>query len=318
MKQLLPLLAIASLTLSCESETFTIDKDYIVNTSQKPKTSNNLSEMKKSLSGINNKRSETNYSTVNVSDEVVKIFDSETCPCQLPDKVKKSLKGKNWMPNDVKAFLKKSFPEQALYLRGESAVSLLHKATFKTTTGTTFDRVVAGAPTFKNLDISRFILREAKDNFVYTLDCSGYLNVSISACGGAPGIKIKTEAESALKNQHSLFVAGGTVVSPIAAAYYGNTLGVNLDTNERIKILQAIINLPDVSDSDSIVFQSSFQMLWTNNNGNSSFNGKGQIGGNGNAGFGIAEVSFNSQSGGQSIAQVHSQHLIHSLLIFHI
>lgn len=310
MKKLLLPLCLISFVISCgpsaenksdtnDTESSQIDNDYLLGSIELKDNSKSIADIKqeikliKSNGGFSNLKSKLgeDMNLVKTGEVISKIFDSETCPCQLPKSVKKKLKGEFWMPKEVKTYLTESFPEKAIHLKAESALSLLHKITIKSSNGKETVRVV-NPSSIENFDISKFLLKDIKDNFVYTLDCSGYLNASISAAGGVVNGNIKTETEMALINQKSLFIAGGTFVSPISAAYYGQVFGAgNLSKEERISVLKALILIPDLNDSDSIIVPSSYQIIWSSNKGDGGFNGKSQLNSTGDASVGVAKVA---------------------------
>lgn len=273
------------------------------------KALNELSEsltMHSSMIGIKsfdyNKILAVNFEKVLLKDEIDKLFDPENKFCELPEKVKKSLnklknKGKSWAPEYVVNHVK-DLPDTAMYVPRTSISALLHTVTIKSADGTTRNFPVLGSPTFKKLDVERFVIKEGYNAFFYSLDCSGFLNAAIEGSGAIPGADIKTSAKSAIERKKSMFIAGGIIISPLAAAYHGNGLGTDLDTLERKMILKELTLIPDILDSDTIYTTVSYEAIWMSNEGSSSFNGEANFGGRINQGIGIASISASGESGG--------------------
>lgn len=243
-----------------------------------------------------------NYEKVLLKSEIDKLFDPENKFCELPQKVKTSLnklksKGKSWAPEYVVNHVK-DLPDTAMYVPRTSISALLHTVIIKSANGTSRNFPVLGSPTFKKLDVERFVLKEGYNAFFYSLDCSGFLNAAIEGSGAIPGADIKTSAKSAIDRKKSLFIAGGVIISPLAAAYHGNGLGTDLDTLERIMILKELTLIPDILDSDTIYTTVSYEAIWMSNEGSSSYNGEANFGGRINQGIGIASIRASGESGG--------------------
>lgn len=243
-----------------------------------------------------------NYKKILLKNEINELFDPENKFCELPKKVKRSLnklktEGKSWAPEYVVNHVK-DLPDTAFYIPRTSISALLHTVTIKSTDGTSRSFPVLGAPTFKKLDVERFVIKEGYNSFFYSLDCSGFLNAAIEGSGAIPGADIKTSAKSAMERKKSMFIAGGIIISPLSAAFHGNGLGTNLDTLERKMILKEIILIPDISDSDIIYAAVSYEAIWMSNEGSSSFNGEANFGGGMRQGIGIASISGSVETGG--------------------
>jgi hypothetical protein len=238
---------------------------------------------------------------VDLKKEVSKLFDPDNGFCSLPDEVTKALKhlkskGKSWAPEYVVRFLK-DLPDSAMYVPRTSVAALLHSYKIKDKQGLVKDWVAFSAPTFSNFDIDQFILTKGYNSFFYSLDCSGYFNAAIAGAGAVAIADIKTSAKSAMDQKKSLFIGGGVLISPIAAAYYENELGLKMDTLTMIKILRAVETTPDVNENDTILLLSNYETIWMSMDGNSSFNGEANFSGNVRAGIGVASFSANLETG---------------------
>ncbi|WP_271783603.1 hypothetical protein [Aquimarina algiphila] len=244
------------------------------------------------------------HERVSLKDEVFKLFDPDNSLCDLPRKVKNRLKKlkerkKPWAPKYIVEHIK-GLPDSVLRLPRTSISVLIHNVYIKSAndnSNTTRKIPLFSAPTFKNLDIERFVITQGFDTFFYSLDCSGYLNVAIEGSGVVPGADIQGSAKAAMDSKKSMFVAGGIITSPITAAFYGNFLGTDLSTSERIKILEELAKIPLIKDTDKIIVPSNYEAIWVSKEGSSSFNGSAEFGGKFNAGIGFASLSTNTNAG---------------------
>ncbi|MEL6811725.1 MAG: hypothetical protein AAFP76_10360 [Bacteroidota bacterium] len=242
-------------------------------------------------------------SKIRLIDEVTKLFDPDNSSCELPKKVERRLAGlkkknQNWAPEEVTRYVD-NLPEYGYSLSGKSINILMHTVEIKPADGSDkWNWPLLESPTYENFDLNNYIAKSGFNSFMYSLDCSGYLNAAIEASATIPGADIKSKAQSALTNQNSLFIGGGVLISPIASAYYNNAFGVSLTDDQRKKILDAIIKIPNVKDDDQIIVSSSFDAIWYSDNGTSSFNGKANIGGAGGFGIGVLNITTTSNAGG--------------------
>ena len=238
---------------------------------------------------------------VSLKDEVAKLFDPENHPCSLPAKIAKKLRnsknaGEPWIPKFVNNYISK-MPDTVLYIPRQSISNILHTVTIKKIDSNhSFIYLVSGSPTYNDLNVEDFIL-SGYDSFLYSLDCSGYLNAAIEGSATIPGADINAAAKSALETQNSMFIGGGIIVSPLCAAYYGNSL-VSMDTLTRIRILSALSNIPNASDNDIVDINYTYDAVWASKTGTSSFNGEADIKTSGGAGFGVAKISISASAGG--------------------
>jgi hypothetical protein len=245
----------------------------------------------------------TDEKDVNIRDSVKTLFDPKVCTCPLPEKIANKLnslkdEGKNWAPPEVNTFLE-AFPVKGKYLKGKSVNSLLHKITIKSIDGTTRTWPLLASPTYKNFDFEKYLLKSSTNSFMYTLDCSGYINAAIQASAKVPGADITAKAGLALEKQKSMFVGGGTLISPINAAIYPDAFTFSYSKEERLVILNILLSIPDVADSDQIIIPNSYEVIWISRSGTSNFNGQASLGGGASGGFGVASINSTSDTGGQ-------------------
>lgn len=238
---------------------------------------------------------------INYKDSIAKLFDPDSQPCVLPEKIIRKLKKfkenkQYWVPKELAATLNQ-MPDKAINLQGKGLSILLHTVKTTRANNTTNSYIIVGAPTFNSLDLDSWIFKTT-NNFGYTLDCSGLLNATIEGTATVPGSDITTTASSAIKDKKTLFVGAGVVISPLYAAYFGDASGVKLNKTDRIAILSSIINMPGITDTDSIELVMSYQVIWTANNGESGFNGKGDFSAKGGIGVGFAQVGGSANFSG--------------------
>lgn len=235
-------------------------------------------------------------SLVNVKDSIAKLFDPDLQPCPLPENIVKKLKkykdkDQAWVPKDLVNHLK-GMPDKALYFDGKDVPLLLHTIKIKHSNNLLDTVIVLGSPTIKNLDVTDFIW-PGINNFGYTLDCSGLLSASIQGTLTVPGSDITTKAGAAFDQQKSMFVGGGVIISPLYAAFFGESSGVDLSKELRSQILKAITEAPGVTANDAVELVMSYEVVWASSKGEQGFNGSSNLAGKGAVGIGIAQASSN-------------------------
>ncbi|AMQ01716.1 hypothetical protein AY601_4896 [Pedobacter cryoconitis] len=241
-------------------------------------------------------------SFVTLKDVVAELFDPASHPCPLPSNVAKKLiskmkKKEPWIPIYIDSYLK-GLPPTARLVKGTSITGVLHTVTLKRADGSTYERLLKDSPTYKNLNINDYINTIAYGNFAYSLDCSGYINAAIVASGIAPSGDFKATAKSALDKKSSMFIAGGTLSSPIIGAIYPSGLDTEMDKDTRLSILKSILLIPDLSDSDLLITPELIEVIWASKQGGSNFNGEADFSARGGIGMGVAQVSGSLGAGG--------------------
>ncbi len=244
----------------------------------------------------------TEQQKVNLHEEVGKLFDPENFQCPLPNRVVKKIRklrnrGEYWAPTEIASYIK-GLKKYDVYLLPRTNVTVLVH-TIKIISGKN-ERFwpLGGAFSYENLEYEKFVAKSSYNSFIYTLDCSGYLNAAINGTASIPGADIKGTAESALTTQKSVFLSGGVIVPPVAPALYGNILGIELTKEERVNILEAILKYPELNDSDTISIPNAYEIVWASNTGSSSFNGKASFSGSAGGSLGIAKISASANAGG--------------------
>lgn len=300
----LTLIILILIFVSCDKK---IDEKYIINEANLKDNTSVLNNIHKQLEALYSKQEGKQKlaaeQDVTIRDSVKKIFDPEFCPCSLPDKIAKKLNKlkddkKGWAPEEVNTFLAQ-FPAKGKRLQGSSVNDLLHTVKIKSVDGTTRTWPLAASPSYKEFDVEKYLYKKSKSFFLYTLDCSGFLNAAITASAAVPGADITTKAQSALEKQKSMFVGGGTLISPINSAYYGEAFSVSYSVKERILILDALLNIPDTEENDELIISNSYEVIWISQSGSSSFNGGATISGGAGAGIGVASITSKGEAGAE-------------------
>lgn len=246
---------------------------------------------------------------VNINEQVESIFDPQNHPCSFDKKVKEKLldnenkkkkhkQWNGWTPEFVNTSIKSLLQGDSVvsYSPGESLTYRLHTVTFKKkNTGAESSTLLYNCPTYKAFDYQKFMLTEGRTNFLYTLDCSGYLNAAIDVSGGLPVAEMNMAAHSALTTKNSMFVAGGIVASPLTIAYTGQ---IKLDTSLRIEILQSILEIPDIADDDIVYLDLVYGAIWASTTGQSSFNSGIDLNTKAGGTIGFAQASGDTHTGG--------------------
>lgn len=241
-----------------------------------------------------------NVQKVNLQTELAKVFDPEKQACPLPDKLKSKLqkdkeKGKQFIPQIVKSSIE-GLPDTFYTMPRKSLAYVLHVVELTKPSGLKYERVLTNAPNYNTINFEKFI-DGASNRFFYSLDCSGYLNAAISGSATVPGMAdLKSKAESALKSENSMFVAGGVILSPIYAAFTGEV--ANLSAQERVAILNSLISLYDIDDADTVDINIGYEAIWASGKGSSNFNGSADLKASAGGSVAVASINATTQGGG--------------------
>ncbi|MBK6861020.1 MAG: hypothetical protein IPG95_12175 [Saprospiraceae bacterium] len=235
---------------------------------------------------------------VNIKEEVASLFDPSNHSCSLPSKVLSKIKElnkkakKNWTPPFITTLLNKLPSDQALLYSDSDISDVMHTFQVKTVGANSIEyyRTVSTASTYKNFEYEKFMLL-GKSNFLYTLDCSGYLSAAMEFTGAVPlTTEVKSSANSALTTKSSFFVGGGVLVSPLAGAYFGRT-SLEMDTSLRIHLLELLTSFPGINDADTIRFNNNYKAIWSSSKGSHGFNGEANFKVNASLSFGVASIA---------------------------
>lgn len=241
---------------------------------------------------------------VNKMEALTAPFSPENSGCWLPGKVAADLKEKRkkhgWAPRGLRALLSRIKSDELVKLDQQSVRLLMF----------TFDHVGAdgkpepielrGTGTYSSVLVDTFVDPD-KDRFIYSLDCSGYLNSAMSASASFQVADLESSAREALDSKKSMMLGYGFVHSPIAIALKPlvSSDKMRLRDRDRLDIIASIIAaLPkSTPGTDIIVAPKIMQLAWTSGNGQSSFQGEGNFKGSAGAGIGIASINASGDAG---------------------
>lgn len=242
---------------------------------------------------------------VSLYKELIDLFDPDNFSCGCDDKIKNALKKIKPKNQKVNGFipdlvLKNAFVSDTVLILDKSGSSILaHLFQYRTKSGNKSKPLFArNAITTNNFNESNFLEKNPRtyDNFLYTLDCTGFLTAAVSAAGGVNSNSVKTSASAATNSSKSLFVIGGVMYSPIYQAYKGEgmfALNDSSSISNRINVLNAILSeIPanEITDSTVIYMNSNYRVIITSNSGTSSFNGEAAFGVTGGVSFGLGSI----------------------------
>lgn len=233
---------------------------------------------------------------------ISQLFHPKTLGClpngsKFEDKLSHSGK---WVPEDVRKQVEK-IGVQKVATANEAISYFLNRIEY-TSNGKTETRYVTGTGLFQNIEPSKFIL-SGFDNFVYNIDCSGYLSASAFVVANVPAVELKNSADIAMKSQKSLAVIRATVVPPIAAALDPENAPANIGEAvslvDRIDLLRGILaTIPENAPEEAKVGVSlDLDVLWTSVSGESSFQGLTSASGSSGGGFGFVTAQASTSAG---------------------
>jgi hypothetical protein len=238
---------------------------------------------------------------------LVDLFNPDFFDCGCAGRMKRSIhniknpnaKVRGFIPAEIRNNLKET--DSAIFINGSGSSVVAHMIGFRNSSNAKYQYVyLREAPTIINFSpFDHFELKRGEFNhFLYTLDCSGYLSLTVNAGAGMSKGSIKTSASGVSKSQKSLFVAGGVMFTPVWEAYTGGGVfkdAVDKDIiKKQIDILKAIISaIPkdDQADTTQITFDANYKLLVVSNEGTQSFNGIAELGVNGEANYGVANIN---------------------------
>jgi len=250
---------------------------------------------------------------VSLYKELIDLFDPDNFSCGCDDKIKKALKKIKPKNQKINGFipdlvLKNAFLSDSVLILDNSGSSILaHLFQYNTKAGVKSKPLFArNAITTQNFNEANFIEKNPRtyDNFLYTLDCTGFLTAAVSAAGGVNSNSVKTSASAATNSNKSLFVIGGVMYSPIYQAFKGEGIFSDNDNStisRRINVLNAILTeIPsnEITDSTELYLNSNYRVIITSNSGTSSFNGEASFGVTGGVSFGFGSVSGSASGNG--------------------
>jgi len=248
--------------------------------------------------------------------ELLALFDPDNFDCGCEEKLKRKLRKirPSNKPESESGFIPRDVLNNALHadtvvlFNRTGSNYLAHSFQYISTSGQKSKMIFAdNSPTIADFNETNFIDMTAgvHDNFLYTLDCSGFLSAALAVTAGIDKNSVKASAEGASKIDRSLLVIGGVMYSPLYQAYTGTGVysAENPDTiTKRRKALEAILKaIPeqDHQDDVKVLLNSNYRIVLASNTGSSGFNGKANLGGNGGFRILVASVDYRGESEGR-------------------
>lgn len=222
---------------------------------------------------LNNPDSSYNFELL-----VKALFHPDNFICSIPDRIKQKLREKGgFIPSEINSFFRNKKPQKANVLVGKGLEYLLHSVQVVGTDNRTKQEFYPiGGSTFDNFEINKFLA--PGDNLLYSLDCQGYFNAAMAVGFELGSRRIAADAESNMTRKASLFIGYGSIISPIAQAFYNDIPGIEMMNKERrLDILKRLLNITGIADDDIIKPKTAIWALFFSSQGESSFNGKGDI-----------------------------------------
>ena len=216
--------------------------------------------------------------------------------CSLPKELVKKLdkKDKAYIPGELKNILARDLTADVDKYSGQSVLKVLNTATFIDTKSNARQVTLTGAETYAGYDPLHNMDTQT-NNFAYAMDCSGFLNSSISVAGGISGNDGAIAAKNALETKKSMLAVKASVFSPIALAISPD-IGGNLSRRQRISVLYSLSREvrgadPAAPESTRVTSGRMLPAVWISSAGASSFQGETNLSGNGSAGIGVLSAS---------------------------
>lgn len=228
--------------------------------------------------------------------ELGDLFATVPAACGMTGEVRKKLEQRYSLPPDVTMDLRGELNLTVAKVDATYVRPLLHDV-FRN--GSPY--AVTGAATFNTID-PLSLVDVNSNNYLYTIDCSGYLTSALSANVGLAIAEARGAARTATTKQWSLLIARARLWSPIAHAI--SPPDAPLPEKYRYTDLQRLDTLwavhsrfSDLADSDTITIPTATDFLWTSQNGSSSFQGKVDLSSSASYGFGFGSVEGHLDAG---------------------
>jgi hypothetical protein len=244
---------------------------------------------------------------VSTIDAVRGPFSPENNRCSLPDKlIKKVKKDPNWVPQGLAQLARRIPAKEVAHVEQADVKVILHTVTYKENptdaTKPPVELVITGSSTYLALDPMPFIDTN-KPHFLYSLDCSGYLNAAVSVSAGLTSAQIKSGAKTALTSKSSAFVARASLFPPVAVAMDPKNTPSSIETRVssrlRIDLLYAIFAaLPsNAADTGEISAPRRIDVLWSSNSGSQTFQGEADFSASGSGSIGVVGIEGGASAG---------------------
>jgi hypothetical protein len=241
-----------------------------------------------------------------VRDALAELFLKNGCkiPKKLSDKIIQRKASTNpWLPTELSNAAGEILSKKATKIAGTGLLPVLHIVEYGDASAPK-RLLVQGTQTYLRLDPSA-LLDPGYDNFAYTLDCSGFLNASISVGADFTVGEMKSDASTALQSQQTLLAMRAKLFFPVAMALNADVFPVRLAERDRIDLLFALnAALSTQPATTQIRSWKQLPVVWTSKNGASSFQGRASVSATGGANLGLVSASANTSAGGSITRKV--------------
>lgn len=235
-------------------------------------------------------------SQVSVGEFFGDFFSTTTC---LPSKVQKKLNKKlnkngvaHAIPDDLFQTIKDIKDEKVSKAEDRSLRAMLHVFKFKNNESYEFLR----GDTYTTLN-PYSLLDGERTNFIYILDCNGYVSNLAKAKVGLSAGEIETSASLAADKKKVYSASRAKMKTIIEAAMSPATAGLTLDNRTSIDVLFPLLATMQESTKDEIIVPSDIDIIATAVSEDSSLQGKIDLKAGGGFSAGIGSVNVTSESG---------------------
>lgn len=235
-----------------------------------------------------------NLAPVSLDAEIQSLFSAAPTACGITGKAKEKLESSNSVPAEMKVDLKAELALSVQKIEATYVRPFLFQV-FK-------DRElyeITGASAYKSID--PFSMMDGnRNNYMYTVDCSGYLTSALSAKVGLKIADAEAAASAATQKQWSMLIARARLWSPIVHAISPDSAPIKdrQISVQRLDTLWAIHSKFKADpDSAKIDVPAYMDILWTSKNGSASFQGKMDMADSINIGFAAGGIAGRIDAG---------------------
>lgn len=245
--------------------------------------------------------------------ELQQLFSSSNCP--LPEKLKAEIAKRSpygYLPEEVSTAMNADdiLATRPSKVPGASVQNVIHtirvpsKPSDASGNQTATNIVLSSSDSYTTTG-AESLINPHRSNFIYTMDCAGFLNAALSINANLTVAEIQGFAKHATSISRSMFLARASIFTPVAIAIDPSLGSASMaqSTRQRIDLLHAIA--AEVYSLDSKALDTTpvtawreMDLLWATNQGTTSLQGQGQLSGSAAGGLGVVSMSLNSSSGG--------------------
>jgi len=215
---------------------------------------------------------------------LIKTFNMANC--KLPNKIANKIKEDGGLlPPKVDEFFYKNnaeFPKKIYRLPGKGVEYIMHMVNVVIPSNNGIPESYRHTDYPLNFDgfILKDFIADKTTNLFYTLDSQGYFNAAIAVHGSFSIFSnLQADAKTNLDQKSTVMIGYATIINPFAQAYFNNFPGTaEIGTEKRLKILNKLLTIENLSDSDIITFMPAINCLFATKDSESNLNGKVDIG----------------------------------------